>query len=113
MFYPRPVRLFHSNLLIAILSLFVFTGFTHDVLGSCCEGKKQELAAQGQTTPGKNIPAQNNNCQCLCHQFFTAHAVTALSAAPVICAPANFVAHADEFPPDAVPVGIEVPPQLA
>jgi hypothetical protein len=26
---------------------------------------------------------------------------------------ADFVAHADEFPPDAVPLGIDHPPQIA
>ena len=102
-----------SNLLIVIVSLFVLTGYAHDVLDSCCEGQRQEQAAQGKTSSDKNSPAQNDGCQCLCHQFFTAHAAPSLSMSPAILTPAAFIAHGDEFPPDAVPVGIEVPPQLA
>ncbi len=113
MFRPRPVSFLRSNLLIVIVSLCVATGYAHEILDACCEGQRQEQAAQGRTPADKNAPAQDDGCQCLCHQFFTAQAVLPLSAAPAIYGPADFVAQRDEFPPEAVPLGIDYPPQLA
>ena len=113
MFRPRPVGILRSNLLIFIVSLFVLTGYTHEILDACCAQQRQEQAAQSKPSPDKSAPAQKDDCQCLCHQFFTAHPASPLSCAPVLLTPADFVAHGDEFPPDTVPPGIDYPPQLA
>ena len=104
---------FRSNLVIAIVSLFVLTGYSCDVLDYGCEWQKQEKTAQGKPSSGKNAPAKNDDSQCLCHQIYIAHVAQPLRVVPAILTPADFVAHADEFPPDAVPLGIDYPPQIA
>ncbi len=104
---------FRATLFIAIVSLFVLTGYASDVLDYGCAGEKQEQAAQSKTSSGTSAPVKSDDCQCLCHQIFIAHAAHPLSVAPAVLIPADFVVHGDEFPPDAVPLGIDYPPQLA
>ena len=108
-----PLNRLRSNLIIAIVSLFVLTGFASDVLDFCCEAEKQELTSHATDQSDKSAPVKSDDCQCLCHQFFTSHAVEPLRVVPTVLTPADFVAHADEFPPDAAPLGIDYPPQLA
>ena len=107
------LKFLRSNLFIAIVSLFVLTGYAFVVLDYGCDGAKQEQVGHSKTSSGKSASAKNDDCQCLCHQIFTAHAVEPLRVAPAILTPADFVAHRDEFPPDAVPLGIDYPPQFA
>ena len=108
---PLPVPLLsflRSNLFIAIVSLFVLTGYGLEVFGECCSHREP----QGQAEHHEKAPGNGDNCQCLCHQT-----ISPISTAPLVVAAAvftlgNLVAHADEFPPDAVPLGIEHPPQI-
>ena len=102
------MRCLRSNLFIAIVSLFVLTGYAQDVFGECCAHDKQEQTQHGKTTPGKA-----DDCQCLCHQIISHWNVEPVRVAAAVLVTAEFVAHPDEFPPDAVPLGIDYPPQLA
>ena len=98
---------------MAIVSVLVITGYAFDVLDYDCHGENQEQTTHGKAPSGKDAPAEKGNCQCLCHQIFT---IQMSAPACIPCdAPRNadYSVQRDEFPPDAVPLGIEHPPQIA
>ena len=103
-----PLNRLRSNLLIAIVSLFVLTGYGLEVFGECCSHRE----GQGQAEHHEKAPGQGDDCQCLCHQIISPIATEPLAVAVAVFTLGNLVAHADEFPPDAVPLGIEHPPQI-
>ncbi len=107
------MSLLRSSLFAAIVSLLVLTGYASDVLDYCCESEKQEQVNHGEGHSGKTAPVKSDDCKCLCHQVFTSHSVEPVRLAPQSLSPVDLVMHADEFPPDAVPLGIDYPPQLA
>ena len=102
-----------SSLFIAIVSLFVLAGYGFDLLGDCCEQPKQVQVESGKAAPSKQAPTQGNDCKCICHQIVSPLTTEPLRVSDGVFVIADLVAHADEFPPDAVPIGIEYPPQLA
>ena len=77
-------------------------------IGDCCTHHVEAEMDHGGKAAGKS-----DDCQCLCHQV-----ISHLTGAPVravvgALVPMMLTMAPDEFPPDAVPIGIEVPPQLA
>jgi hypothetical protein len=109
----RPlVSLLRSSLFIAIVSLFVLTGFAHGVFGDCCEHDKQQTQS-AKTAPDKKAPQKSDDCRCLCHQVISHLTVDPVRVVAGELVPMALRMHANEFPPDAVPLGIDVPPQLA
>ena len=104
-----PLSFLRSNLFIAIVSLFVLMGYGLEVFGECCSHRE----LQGQAEHHEKAPGQGDDCQCLCHQTLSTITTTPLAVAVAVFTPGNLVAHADEFPPDVVPLGIDYPPQLA
>ena len=102
-----------SSLFIAIVSVLVLTGYACDVLDYDCESEKQEQTMPDGAPSGKDVPAEKDDCQCLCHQIFTAQSAAPVRIASGIPGVADYLVQPDEFPPDAVPLGIEYPPQLA
>lgn len=100
------LNLLRSSLFISILSVLLLTGYASEIFCDCHDGHQQEM-----TEHGKSTPTTGDDCQCSCHQM-----VSDVSAAPVqleavLCVALETVRHADQFPPDAVPLGIEYPPQ--
>ena len=112
-YFIRRVRFLRSNLFIAIVSLFVLTGYGFDLFGDCCAREKQVQAQSGKTEPDKKAPGKADDCQCICHQIISHSSEEPVRVVAVLIVTAEFVAHPDEFPPDAVPLGIDYPPQLA
>ncbi len=102
-----------SILFAAIVSLLVLTGYGSDVLDYGCAGEKQDQTSHSQQHSGKTAPLKKDDCQCLCHQIYAPHTAAPVRVAPASLTPAELAAHADEFPPDAVPLGIDYPPQFA
>lgn len=102
-----------SSIIVAIISLFVFTGYAADVLDYTCDGERQEQAAKSKPLPGKTAPVGNDGCQCLCHQIFATDVVEPIRVGSANVEVSDFLLPRDEFPPDAMPRGIDYPPQLA
>ncbi len=107
------LNLFRSSLFIAIVSLLVLTGYGFDLFGECCTHDVQGQAEHGKSSPNEQAPGGGDGCQCICHQIITPLTPEPLRVADAVLVASDFVAHADEFPPDAVPRGIDYPPQLA
>ena len=101
-----------SHLFIAIVSLFVVTGYAWDVLDYNCEDESPAQVDHAKGHSGEKAPQQQNYGKCICHQIFTGPELNPMRVAPRVETPTDCVAHADEFPPDAVPLGIDYPPQL-
>jgi hypothetical protein len=98
---------------MAIVSVFVITAYALDVFHYDCHGEQQEQTTHDHAPSGKDAPAEKGGCQCLCHQIFT---IQMAAPASIPCdAPRNadYLVLRDEFPPDAVPLGIDHPPQIA
>lgn len=115
---PPPLRVpllrfLRSNLFIAIVSLLVVTGYGFDLFGECCADERHEYVEHGKSAPNDQAPGGNDGCQCICHQVVPPISLEPVQMAVAVFVAADFVAHADEFPPDAVPLGIDYPPQLA
>ena len=104
-----------SHLFIAIVSLLVLTGYGFDLFDDCCARQEQAQTEHGKPAPKNQTPGNSNGngCQCICHQVITPLSTEPIRVADMAFVPAGFVAHPDEFPPDAVPLGIDYPPQLA
>ncbi len=98
---------------MAIVSAFVLTACAVDVLGDCCGWQGQEQADHCDCAPGDPMPDNGDDCQCLCHVILTPLTTGPLWVADAVFVPADFVAQKNEFPPDAVPLGIDHPPQIA
>ena len=104
----RDLKFLRSKLLIVIVSVFVLTGYAHAVMSRCCANEKQE-----QVGHGKSAPAADDGCQCLCHKIFSNVSATPVRLPILVLVLQEVRLTADEFPPDAVPRGIDYPPQLA
>ncbi len=87
-------------------------GYGADLFGDCCSHREQTQVEHGKTAPHKQAPSKEDGCQCICH-----HSVTPMTIGPVCVSGspvgANVFASSNEVAPDAVPIGIEYPPQLA
>lgn len=111
---PRILRFLRSSLFVAIVSLFVATGYGRDVLDyHCHDGRPEQSHTEEGDHHGEKAGDDGGGCQCLCHQMFTTHAAEAVRVGCVAVVSTEFVGSAVEFPPEALPVGIDHPPQLA
>ena len=102
-----------SSLFIAIVSLFVLTGYAWDVLDYCCEDESQVQVDHAKSHSGKKAPEKKNSWKCICHQIFSGPEVELVRVDPRVPTPTDYIGHPDEAPPEAVPLGIDYPPQLA
>ena len=109
----RPVSSARTSLFIAIVSLFVLTGYGFDLFGDCCAHHEQAQVEHGKSAPNDQPPGGGEGCQCLCHQIVTPVTPEPEWVADAVFISADLVAPPDEFPPDAAPLGIDYPPQLA
>ena len=91
-----PLNRLRSNLFIAIVSLFVLTGYGYDLFGDCCAGEKQVQTQSGKTAPRKKAPGKSDDCQCVCHQIISHSGVEPVRVAAVLIVTVEFVAHPDE-----------------
>jgi len=102
------LKILRSSLLISLVSLLVLTGYASEMFCDCDDEHRHEM-----TEHGESVPAEGDDCQCICHQSVSNLSGASVQAGAVLCAVQSAVRHADEFPPDAVPRGIDHPPQLA
>lgn len=110
--YSSPLLSYlRSNFIIGFLSLFLAIGYACEVLDSDCDEVKPGQAEKADH--GTKSSDGDDGCQCLCHQVFTAHRVEPVRIEPVALVSAEVFVATVEFPSDAVPLGIDHPPQLA
>ena len=98
---------------MAIVSVFVLTACAVDVFGDCCGRDESAQAEHCDCAPKDQAPDNGDDCQCFCHVILTPLTAGPVWAAHAVFVPVEFVAQTDEFPPDAVPLGIDHPPQIA
>jgi len=112
--YLTPtVSFLRSSLLAIIVSLLALTAYGFDMFGDCC-GHRQQVQSEHCKTPADNTaPCKDDNCQCVCHGIISPFDGGLLRATDVAFVITELVRHADEIPPDAVPLGIDHPPQLS
>jgi hypothetical protein len=102
-----------SSLFVAIISLLVLTGYGFDLFGDCCSHPPQSQEEHGNSAPDHQTPGSDEGCQCICHQIATPVAIDPVRVAVAWLGGSDFIVAPNEIPPDAVPLGIEYPPQLA
>ena len=98
---------------MAIVSVFVLTACAVDVLGDCCARDESAQAEHCDCTPGEQAPDSGDDCQCFCHVVLPPVMTGPVWVADAVFVLTDFVVQTDEFPPDAVPLGIDHPPQIA
>ena len=106
-----------SSFFIAIVSLWVLSGYGIALLGDCCDHHRD---AQGQqevenenSAPDDQHDGDGDGCQCICHTVTTVLTLEPVWATDAAFVETDFVAPRDDTPPDAMPRGIDYPPQLA
>ena len=106
----RGLKFLRAKLIAVIVVLLVLGGYGAQAFG-CCE----EPSAVSQTEPGHaGHPAHTGDaCQCLCHQTFLNDRSTPPPVPIALFEVVSFVSDGADFPPDAIPLGIDHPPQLA
>ena len=104
--------LFRSSIFVAFVSLFILTGYGLDVLDYCCENDgREEVSHKDQLNKGN--PVKKGECQCICHQTFIGRFSEPVRSVPFALRAIEYLDPADEIAPDAMPLGIEYPPQLS
>ncbi len=98
---------------MAVVSVFVLAACGIDVLGDCCGRGGSAQADHCGCAPGEQTPENSDDCQCFCHVNLTPITTQPLWVAGAVFVPVDFAPQADELPPDAVPLGIDHPPQIA
>jgi hypothetical protein len=128
------VTFLRSSLCILIVSLLVLTGYAQRIAGSCCADEMSSWQSpEGQLLKQVDFPAAQDTlapqpehthpapvnravgdscCQCMCHQVFSPFGTEAVRVGEAALFVKERFAHVNEFPPDALPLGIEYPPQL-
>ena len=95
-----------------IVALFVLMGFGWSMSGQCCHEDAQSMSVQVQVAGTEHSPAADDGCQCVCHQVFSQPFTEPVKAAGLAMLSGQSLVLVDEVPPDAVPLGIEYPPQV-
>jgi hypothetical protein len=106
MYQTSILHFFCQNLLAAIVSLFLFAGYTHDFFVDCSDHHNSRGAEHGTAAPGNE-----GGCYCLCH-IFGVQPTAPPPATESAFAPIGLAVNGEEFPPDALPHEIDYPPQL-
>jgi hypothetical protein len=79
-----------------------------------CGDARQQTVIQHESGGGGMIPSElPHGCNCVCHHPAPLVAEIPVAFSSATPAPLMLAGHAGEFPPDAVPAGIDHPPQLA
>lgn len=107
------VRFLRSSFLVAIISLLVFAGYGFGFMGDCCSAKQQGQEQGGAYFLAQHHPGESDHCHCVCHQITPLVVVELERTVTVRLGASDSLVLPDEVPPDAVPLGIEHPPQLA
>jgi hypothetical protein len=107
------LKFLRSILFAAFVSLLVVTGYGVGLLDNCCHHLEVSQAGCDSSAPDQKAPGQTNDCHCLCHEILSPVTTEPVRATGALLVLLDFVTHADEYPPDAVPRGIDYPPQLA
>ncbi len=95
------------------VALLVAAGYGWSLSGQCCLGERGAQTAQIEGAYSDESPAQDDGCQCVCHQIVFHGAVEIVKVAGLVRLSEDAPAVADEVAPDALPLGIEHPPQVA
>jgi len=107
------LNFFRSSLFGMLVALFVVAGYGWSLSGQCCLGERGLPAAQIEGAHSEEAPAQDDGCQCVCHQIVFHGAAEIVKVAGLVLVSEDSQVVTDEVAPDAVPLGIEYPPQVA
>ena len=101
-----------SSLLLAFVYLFVLTGYSAQAFGLCCERGTGERTQQAEASSQKQAPADSHDCLCICHQIVADPAQKPLPIIAASVLSVETLTCGNQYPPDALPLGIDYPPQL-
>ncbi len=110
------MRLLRSRLFAILIAALVLAGFGVSLFGSCDDEKQVVVAAAG-SGGGEPAPSSSHSgdhtCACLCHQILVIEQLNAPAVAGAVSDAVLVFAELADIPPDAIPLGIDHPPQLA
>ena len=95
-----------------LVALFVLTSYGWSLSGQCCADEGRVAALQVTVAGAEQSPAADDGCQCVCHQILSQPFTEPVKAVGLAMRSERAPAVVDEVPPDAMPLGIEYPPQL-
>lgn len=101
-----------SSLLLTLVCLFVLTGYSAQAFGVCCERGDGEPAQHAEAASTKQLPADTHDCQCVCHQILADSTHKPLHVIGASILSVESLTCGNQYPPDALPLGIDYPPQL-
>jgi len=107
------VAFLRSSFLLPFVCLLVLTGYTVQLFDDCCESRASAKVEQVKASKEQKQPDESHHCECLCHQIFTASGSTSVTVTRADLVAVELLVCVNEFPPDALPLGIDYPPQLS
>jgi hypothetical protein len=107
------LHLFRSRVLSTLAAVLVLLGSAAILNGACCSGADRGAGCNARDTSHSSEQKADGDCVCLCHQASAEEQV--FDSFLRFCFRQTEIAFADVagFPPDAIPFGIDHPPQLS
>jgi hypothetical protein len=107
------VAFLRSSLFALLVCLFVLTGYSAQAFELCCARTGREQTQQTKASAMQSIPDDAHDCQCPCHQVLVDPISKPLQVIGASIVSVESLISGNQFPPDALPLGIEYPPQLS
>ena len=107
--------LFRISVLLALVAVLALGGYAVGQV-ECCHSEKTshgEKTSQGESHHDSTNATADDGCRCVCHVGDIFHPTAPLSVGQKLISVTVYSLHWGAFPPDAVPLGIDYPPQLA
>ncbi|MDQ3621820.1 MAG: hypothetical protein M3463_04925 [Verrucomicrobiota bacterium] len=103
------MHLLRSRIFSILVVALLFAGYSEFVLG-CCD--HEPAAAVSEPGEPSHSHSDEQGCHCVCHQTFVNDLTSPALIGRLLEAELVFAELAD-VPPDAIPLGIDHPPQIA
>lgn len=100
------LHLLRSNLFCILVAAIIFAGYGAALSGAC-DDLKPTAVSESQKDAG------DHSCQCLCHQIFVQERIKSPGVVGGLEEAGLVFPELADIPPDAIPFGIDHPPQLA
>lgn len=117
LFLLRVFHLLRTPLILAILAALVLCGYTANVAdcyltANTTESQHAACGDHHESEGSSESNACQTACQCVCHSGYALEPVFQVQVSTEAAAIGAYALPTGQFPPDAVPLGIDYPPQI-
>jgi hypothetical protein len=103
------LKFFRSRILCTLVALFFLGMIAERAFGHCAPDPAKQAI---ETEHGESAQSGEHPCECVCHNEFVSEG-PGQGVGAVASIDFFLVSDRADFPPDAIPFGIDHPPQIA